>query len=251
VSESVESSAPVAEWCLRCCTRHGPGADCPGELLATGAERHGRRVTVAAGARNEDYGVLIADCQGIWRARIVTYPNMLWSVPGGRGTMKFVGATPQTAERAALDFIQQHCRSRGYKIVAEAEAVESGAIDHEYAARRQGRGAREERHLRRLPVRFGAERPDQTATTADLSRAGLFVITDRPLSTNRAVKLRLELGGFAVPLEGRVAWVRLKAEGADRPVGMGLELDNPPPMYVRWVLRLGDQDSQSAEGGPR
>ena len=83
------------------------------------------------------------------------------------------------------------------------------------------------------------------ASTSDLSRGGLFVITDRPLSADRGVRLRLDLGDFEVPLRGRVAWTRLKAE-PDRPVGMGVQLINPSPMYLRYVKRI--EQEQPREG---
>ncbi|TDI48453.1 MAG: hypothetical protein E2P01_05350, partial [Acidobacteria bacterium] len=72
-------------WCTVCCTRHRPGRDCPGNLLATGFERHARKFVVAHDNRLEYYGVLIVESGEYWRARIFTYPSMLWSVPGARG----------------------------------------------------------------------------------------------------------------------------------------------------------------------
>ena len=78
-------------WCPICQTQHATRKDCPGEVLASGPERHGWRVLVRTPTRAEVYGVLIAESEDRWRARVVTYPNMLWSVPGGRGTLKFVG----------------------------------------------------------------------------------------------------------------------------------------------------------------
>ena len=48
-------------WCVVCCTRHTPGRDCPGNLLATGPERHARKFAVTQDKRLEYYGVLIAE----------------------------------------------------------------------------------------------------------------------------------------------------------------------------------------------
>ena len=71
---------------------------------------HGWRVLVHTGARTEVYGVLVGPAaRGLWRARVLTYPRMLWSIPGGRGTIKFVGATPQDSERNAVEFILGFC----------------------------------------------------------------------------------------------------------------------------------------------
>ena len=104
------------QWCNVCCTRHDDGRSCPGDLLATDVERHGWRVSVFTEGRTEEYGVLVAPARGIWRARILTYPNMLWSVPGGRGTMKFAGDSAAEAERRARDYIVKLCALRNYKL---------------------------------------------------------------------------------------------------------------------------------------
>ena len=100
-------------WCTVCCTRHTPGAECPGTLLATGPERHAHKFSVAQkDGRLEYYGVLIAEAGDYWRARVFTYPNMLRSVPGGRGTIKFAGATAKEAETRAIEFLHEHCEAR-------------------------------------------------------------------------------------------------------------------------------------------
>ena len=80
-------------FCQVCATQHGEREDCPGELRATGPERHGWAVAVDAQRGVDLYGVIVAPSGPRWRARIVTFPNVLWTMPGGRGTIKFVGAT--------------------------------------------------------------------------------------------------------------------------------------------------------------
>ena len=60
----------------------------------------------------EVYGALVAPAGRLWRARILTYPNTLWAIPGDGGPMKFVGGTPQAAERQAIAFIEEHCAKR-------------------------------------------------------------------------------------------------------------------------------------------
>jgi len=228
------------DWCQVCGTRHPPGIDCPGELLATGKERYGARITVLTEMREEVYGVLIAESDDRWRARILTYPNMLWSAPGVRETIKFVGSTPQEAESQALEFIREHCRLRGLKILPMIRDAESGVIEREYAEVQTPRGAREERHLRVLSVRFGHPRPNIEAKTTDFSNGGLFIATDRPFSQGREVRLVLEIEGYTIPLRGSVAWVRGKADQGRSP-GMGVQLVEPPPMYLRIVGQLEEQ----------
>ena len=56
------------DWCQVCSTRHEQGVGCPGELLATGKERYGRKITVLNEMREEVYGVLLAECgvSSVW-----------------------------------------------------------------------------------------------------------------------------------------------------------------------------------------
>jgi hypothetical protein len=84
--------ASPRRWCPVCGTAHGDPMLCPGELRATGAERPGWRVQVETPLGHEAIGVLVAPCRDLWRARVLTYPNVLWTLPGGRATIKFVGA---------------------------------------------------------------------------------------------------------------------------------------------------------------
>jgi hypothetical protein len=69
-------------WCSVCGGNHQSPKECPGELRATGPERHGWRVTVDTPYGFEAYGVLVAPSVELWRARIITYPNVLWMVRG-------------------------------------------------------------------------------------------------------------------------------------------------------------------------
>ena len=82
-------------YCSVCGGDHARRQDCPGELRATGPERHGWRVAVETPYGLEAYGVLVAPSFDVWRARVITYPNILWTVPGGAVTLKFAGTTAQ------------------------------------------------------------------------------------------------------------------------------------------------------------
>src|SRR6267143_1834934 len=93
-------------FCCVCGTEHSGPASCPGELRATGAEKHGWRVNVETPFGHEAIGVLLAPSHDVWRARILTYPNVLWAAPGGRGAIKFVGDTPAEAEERAIKFVE-------------------------------------------------------------------------------------------------------------------------------------------------
>jgi uncharacterized protein (TIGR02266 family) len=234
----------ASAWCTVCNTRHEKRGDCPGELRITEPERYGWRVLVHTGSRSEVYGVLVAPTHEHWRARILTFPNMLWCVPGDRGTVKFVGNNASEAENAAIEFIKEHCNQRGYAVLGEPAMVEAQSLDEQ--SEPQDAGGPEvlgrQRFLKLLSVRFGVDKPTRIGRTADLSAGGLFIITDEPLRADTKIKIRLDLEGFAVPLTGRVAWTRPKAEQG-RQAGMGIQLDHAPPMYQRYVDRLRAEHS--------
>jgi hypothetical protein len=228
-------------WCAVCNTQHGSAESCPGELVITEPERHGWRVLVHTGARTEVYGVLVGPAaRGLWRARVLTYPRMLWSIPGGRGTMKFVGATPQDSERNAVEFILGFCNRRGYTVLGEPAVAQSVRVPSEGTGDSRKIQARQ-RYLKNLPVRFGRQTLQADGQSADLSHGGLSIVTDRPLPQGAPIKMRVDLEGFSVPLSGRVAWSRMKAE-TGRPVGMGVQLTQAPPMYRRYVDGLREQE---------
>jgi hypothetical protein len=74
-------------------------------------------------------------------------------------------------------------------------------------------------------------------STADLSEEGMFISTPVPLDPGVSIVVHLELEGNTVPLRGLVMWNRVRREPG-RPVGMGLRLVNPPPVYLRYVRTL-------------
>jgi Tfp pilus assembly protein PilZ len=233
-------------WCPGCQTQHGAGEPCPDLSSVIEPERHGWRVLVHTGSRTEVYGVLIAPVgKGLWRARVLTFPRMLWSMPGERGSLKFAGGTAGEVERKAADFIRAYCGARGYTILGEPAVAESAAgADAGLAASSKLQARR--RFLRNLPLRFGRDAPRTEGTTADLSQGGMFVVTGSPLSQGAPIKIRIEMDGFSVPLTGKVAWTRTEPEQG-RPIGMGVQLTHPPSMYRRYVERLREVEESKHE----
>lgn len=226
-------------WCPICCTRHLKGQECPGELLATGAERYGWRASFETPGDIEVYGALVAPAGRLWRARILTYPNTLWAIPGDGGPMKFVGGTPQAAERQAIAFIEEHCAERGYQRLEGIPVPGTVEVDPEEAPG-LSQSAREHpprRKLRSLPVRWGHKTTTREAVTLELSEAGLFVVTRSPLEPGAVVRLQLELDTSTVPLRGMVAWIRERAKPG-RPAGMGIRLSQTPDLYLHYVKQL-------------
>src|SRR2546427_12585642 len=57
----------------------------------------------------ETYQVWLHQSDKAWIARIVTLPNRMWALPGGREAVKFTGPTPKQAEAAAVHFIEEEC----------------------------------------------------------------------------------------------------------------------------------------------
>ncbi len=216
-------------FCAVCCTRHGDGEDCPGELRATGPERHGWAVAVEAPRGVEIYGVILGPSEDRWRARIVTYPHAPWTLPGGCGSLKFVGGTPGEAETKALDFILHRCAEQ-----KRAPRDGFGPWDRpdgpEY--RRPPPRAR-----RSLPVRYGAGDRRTLSTTANLSPTGMFVLAAEPLPAGTVLDLEIEIFGCVAEMRGTVAWTREKLE-AGKPRGMGIRILDPPPVYKLFVRGL-------------
>jgi hypothetical protein len=226
------------DWCRICSTQHGSDGSCPGELLATGPERHAWRVTVDTPHGMETYGVLVAPAGRHWRARILAYPKALWVVPGGRASMKFVGTSPQEAERRAIDAIEQLIQTSGYRKHEVMPPVEIAPIDPEQAP--APKGAATPASIRKLlaaAVRFGHTKASEEAITANVSERGMFVSTGSPLEPGATIRLRVDLDAFTVPLRGVVVWNRRQPE-AGRPTGMGVRIFQPSSLYTEFVDQL-------------
>jgi hypothetical protein len=226
-------------WCTVCCTKHTKKTDCPGRLLATGDERHGWRISVDTPRGPEACGVLIAQADQLWRARILTYPNILWTIPGGHGSMKFVADSPKRAERQAIAYIKDHFHQLGYAMRSDAPRVEPRIIEPEAARhildRPHGRPA--VRKVRFLPVQYGIARITEKGGTGNLSETGLFVITNSPEAKGRWLNMLLDIQDAQLEMKGLVRWMNFRPH-AGRSPGMGIQLDKPPARYKRYVRQL-------------
>jgi hypothetical protein len=184
--------------------------------------------------------VLVAPVEDLWRARILTYPNILWTVPGGGGTIKFVGRSAREAEAAAIAFLREHVRARGYTMRDELAIVEPDDFDPEAIrhglARPQGPPA--PRRIRFLPVRFGVTQITEQAGTGNLSETGLFIITNSPEDRYTWLNMLLEVEEDRIGLQGLVRWTN-RRHHAGRSPGMGVQLKAPPPSYIDYVRSLG------------
>jgi hypothetical protein len=221
-------------WCAICGSTHPRPKDCPGDLRATGPERHGWRVAVETPHGIEAYGILVAPSSDLWRARILTYPNVLWTIPGGGSTIKFVGATAQASEAKAVAFVEGHIRARGYLRRDGIDPVVAGRFRAEAA---RGASAPALRKIRSIPVRFGTGPSLFSAMTGNISESGLFVATFAPLDPGLAIRVLVDLDLGALGMRGEVVWARRRMV-LGRPVGMGVKLISPPPPYLEFVREL-------------
>ena len=224
-------------WCSVCGGNHETPQECPGDLRATGPERHGWRIAVDTPYGIEAYGVLVAPSLDVWRARIITYPNVLWTVPGGSLTLKFAGDTPQEAEASAVSFIEGHIKSRGYVRRDTQDAPEVSRYRAEAEARALAAAGPALRKMRALPVRFGNGPTLFAAMTGNVSESGLFVMTIAPFEPGSDLRVLIDLETGPVGLKGQVVWQRPRPVSG-RPVGMGVRLISPPGTYRDFVIEL-------------
>jgi len=224
-------------WCAACGSSHATPKDCPGDLRATGPERHGWRVAVETPHGIEAYGILVAPAHEKWRARVLTYPNVLWTIPGGERTLKFVADTPQEAEAAAASFIEGHIKARGYARRIASDTPESGRYRAEARSGAATAPGPPMRKNRSLPVRFGSGPTLFAAMTGNLSESGLFVATLAPMDPGEGLRVLMQINTGPLGLRGEVVWARRRVV-LGRPVGMGIQLASPPEIYRCFVREL-------------
>jgi hypothetical protein len=166
----------------------------------------------------------------------VTYPNVLWSAPGGRGTLKFVGDTAAEAEAQAIRFVEEHVRQKRFArrdgmatVAAAGRATAPRPRPHFSSADARKRYV--------LPVRFGGQRANVRGTTVNLSMDGMFVRAPAPEDGGQSLLIHVYLEGQMVPMRGLVMWNRFEA-APDRPTGMGIRLASPPALYHSFVASL-------------
>jgi hypothetical protein len=181
--------------------------------------------------------VLVAQTVDRWRARILTYPNVLWTAPGGQVSVKFVGSTPQEAEAAAVAFVEGHIKARGYRRSEKPEPPSVSGYKTEAGAKVANLVNVSARKLRAVPIRFGVPPTFFSAMTGNVSENGLFVISLAPLNPGSGVHVLVSLDIGSLGLKGRVVWKREKAQQG-RPVGMGVLLIAPPAPYRNFVSEL-------------
>jgi len=223
-------------WCPVCGGGHARPQDCPGDLRATGPERHGWRVAVETSYGVEAYGVLVAPSFDVWRARVITYPNILWTVPGGAITLKFSAATAQEAEAQAVAFVEGHIKARGYVAHESSDAPSVSQFRAEAAAKPAPAGPAL-RKVRAIPIRFGSGPSLFAAMTGNVSESGLFVMTLAPFEPGTGVRVMMDLDTGPLGLKGEVVWKRDRIV-LGRPVGMGVQLIAAPDSYREFVLEL-------------
>jgi len=225
-------------WCAGCGAVHGADEPCPDELEPTGPESPGWRVNVSTASGIEAFGVLVAPCGDLWRARILTFPNVLWKAPGRSGTIKFVGRSAREALDRGIEFVRGHCSERGYAVRGENMLGSAAVLGA--AGLREGVGVvlPAVRKLRFLPVRFGVVRPSETGGTGNVSETGVFIITRAPIDPGHELTMQLRAQDAPFDLKGCVIWIAKERPAGDRPPGMGVRLVEPPANYLRYIRTL-------------
>jgi Tfp pilus assembly protein PilZ len=161
--------------------------------------------------------------------------------------MRFLGDSPQEAERQASEFIRRHIASAGLSVaeapgpvkarapVAAGVAEANGPPDGGESRRVPDPSGR--RKLCSLPVAFGHNAETRKARVANVSERGMFVATDEPMEPGSVIRLRLQADSLSIPIRGMVVWTRLKEEQG-RMKGMGIRLFKPPALYLSFVRGL-------------
>jgi len=195
----------------------------------------GFALTVLTQRGKEIYQVFLEETSAGWVARIVTLPNQIWAVPGGREAVKFHGSTASEAESAAAAFIEQERIASGRRLWIPRPGVRDQAkpggpilVTHPKVA---------DRIARRFLVRFGLAKPDRPGVTGNLSETGLFIITNMPGQVGSELEIDLRLPDAPLVLGGEVVWIRTeRRQGAS--VGCGVRLIRRPPEYLKRVRDL-------------
>ena len=224
--------------CNGCGTLHDDPLDCPGEVPATGPERRSAERDILTARGYEKVGVLVARSRDQWRARIVSHPNVLWTVPGGRSSLKFLGATSQEAEANALSFIAGHDGAR------PAERLDSASSPRPQPAPRASAPSAvpaatcaSRRKRVRFAVRYGQARAGELGTTVNVSPDGIFIAAPAPLEPGTPLRVHVETCGGTVELRGIVLWRRMSPDRGGPP-GMGVKLLYPPAVWEGLVASL-------------
>ena len=166
------------------------------------------------------------------------HPNVLWTVPGGRSSLKFVGATPQEAEASALSFIAGHDGARPAERLRSVSSPRPQPAPRAPALPAIPAAACASRRKRvRFAVRFGQARAAVLGTTANVSPDGMFIATPAPPEPGTPLRVHVEAHGGTVELRGIVMWRRTTSDRG-RPPGMGVKLLYPPPVWEGLVASL-------------
>lgn len=239
----------LEDWCTTCNTRHSGKETCPGVLSPTGTERSGWKVSVKTNRGPESYVVVVSPSGRQWLARILTFPDEFWTVPGTRHHKNFLGNNPQVAERKAVEHIKEHIRSRNLTVLGSRSAA--APRKNSTAGKRPPRGpdrngppdydeVGDPEVLRKqcsIPVMFGHNTHSRKAAVENVSERGMFIRTTDPLRPGSVIRIKMELDTCTMPLRGMVVWTRIGREEG-RSSGMGIRLFKPPALYISYVQMI-------------
>jgi Tfp pilus assembly protein PilZ len=101
------------------------------------------------------------------------------------------------------------------------------------------------RARKRVMVRYGADRPDKTAFTRNISKTGLFVQTNSVFKPGTTLQLELHFSDRTFELWARVVWAKRVPPQLAHVLecGMGLHFLQPPAewgeFFERWRAAAG------------
>jgi uncharacterized protein (TIGR02266 family) len=103
-----------------------------------------------------------------------------------------------------------------------------------------------------IPVELQSGGASCVGVTRNISQRGAFVATRRPPLVGQRLTLRLDVPGHAVPLavDAEVRWLRLTADTAGHPAGIGVSFVDPPygvSLYIAWMLLAHEARSAKPE----
>lgn len=110
---------------------------------------------------------------------------------------------------------------------------------------------KEARIQKTLTLTFKDRQSFVRAYTGNISKGGLFIMTEHPLKKGEQFLLRLQLPGLSEPvtITCEVLWVREQREGEKRPPGMGVKFskmtkrdDQILSQYFQILIRGGAKD---------
>ena len=215
-------------WCHVCGTAHTGPDPCPGALQLTGEGETVWQSRFETSGGEMTFLISRTAWSHRWCARIFTYPDIRWSIPGGGAAIKFLSEGPEECKDAAIRYLTGFCERKGY-IKLDQRRAPDGEPAGGYPVRVDSG----------IPLIWGTGYPSNPGASLNVSTTGMFVATALPPEPGTMIRIRLNLGALSLPLRGRVTWKREAPDPGRRlEAGMGIHLLSPPSIYKGYIQQL-------------